>query len=226
MRVKNATAIVVGDSYGRGAAKAFQERWNDKGNRETMEYIYHLPPNADKEIIIDHIKKNIKNMPSSPRAILICHYGNGIIQVVSALEALNLIEGSTLLFTSTAHNDRWQGIVKHILQRSENIGNHYYAMPNYHYPIKYDGKVYSDDVKDFSEFAMEKLILSINKVREKKAKTFDDAWWETEIPKMAQGEHILSTEIYNANEEADIAVPMIVKQFDLKTTNNENIGNN
>jgi len=220
--IKNATAIVVGDSYGKGAAMAFQERWNDRESREPMEYVYHLPQNANKEKIVEYIKQNIKKIPPPPRAILICHYGHGIIQVISALKDLNLIEGSTLLFTSTAHNDRWQGHINRILREQKNKGSHYYAMPNYEYAVGYNEKKYSDDVKDFSEFAMGKLILSINKVKEKQAKTFDEAWWKTEVP----DRHLLHIEIYNETEEADIAVPMVVKQFDLKTTNYENIDNN
>ncbi|GHU69975.1 hypothetical protein FACS189413_09680 [Bacteroidia bacterium] len=200
--IKDATAIVVGDAYGKSAAESFKKRWE-----ETLGYNFHefgtLPKDADETKIKEFINSQKSKFPQSPRAVLICHYGNGIVHTVKALKSLNLIDNNTmLLFTSTANNERWKEAIKHIV---ENQKGHYYALPDYKYPPN-TAINYNDDVKDFAHFAMEKYILSINGLE--KQNDFDACWWNNKVP-----EHILSTEAYKENGQADIGVPMKVEEF-------------
>lgn len=194
---KQATVIVVGDNYGKGAAKAFKEYWNDSGTKIQDDEMFILPKDANKEGIKNYISKREKFMPQEPRAILICHYGEGIANIVQALKELDLLGDSTsLFFTSTINNNRWKKQVEQILEK----GIHYYSTPDYHYSEDCK-EVYNDDVKDFSHFAMEKFIKSIDQMNSNTS--FDDAYKRTNIP----SEHTLSVHFSN---DGDNDVPMKV----------------
>jgi hypothetical protein len=150
------------------------------------------------------MQNNIDHMPQGERVIFICHYGEGIYNIVKALDNLNLLdEKTTLLFTSTITHNRWMNAVKRIFTDKTNYTkNHYYTEPDYKTVFGQIQKI--DDVKDFSKFAIEKLISSI-----RGEKNFNYNWWENEVPPEDQLNVI---PVKDANK-ADLNIPMVIQQI-------------
>jgi hypothetical protein len=113
-RIATATFIAVDDDYGKGAVREFRSKW--KG-QPVYEGLY-----VGKTLSVDEIQslvaKKIRTLsPAKRQAIFICHYGNGIDNIITALNRERI--KATLLATSTISIYDWQKPIKGILDKTE-----------------------------------------------------------------------------------------------------------
>jgi hypothetical protein len=161
------TSIFVDDAYGQGATNAFIKKWEKD--------VSQIPLKFDSlKYIKTQIEENISKIKVQNQAILICHYGMGMDNIIKSLEEYNVLEEykPILLITSTFSNEDWQRPIRHILNR-HNI-KCFSVKPDY---IDCDEKdKYNDDVKDFANFAFKKLLNSIIVVKKDKKGNFNTEW--------------------------------------------------
>jgi hypothetical protein len=178
--LKKATAIVISSSYGKTIEEKFREKWQtDYGLTYTsaIEVAY----GEEKDNIKKELSKRGKEDYMDKDAILVCHYGVGLTNIIQSLYELGIFDTPgkrpVLLISSTFKSDTWQKPVEKILGEIP----HYIAVPKYDKSTK-KGK-YTDVVKNFSYFTIEKMVRTIVKISDREASTFNEAWCSEKTPK-------------------------------------------
>lgn len=166
--INTATFIAVDDEYGKGAVKEFKTKW--KGKMPVTDGIL-----VSKLLTVEEIKNlitdKIKTIPAENRqAIFICHYGNGIDNVVTALDATGV--KAILLATSTISIYDWQKPIKPILDKTE----WFTCVPDYS-SYKTEQK---DVIKNFTTYTLHRLTEAILKTND--TATFDSNWKKVVYP--------------------------------------------
>jgi ABC-type branched-subunit amino acid transport system substrate-binding protein len=175
--IKHVVAIIVEDNYGEGTLMEFEKHFKDKNEGATVVTIKYA---NDTEIshIENKIAENKKQgvFAKEELGILICHYGSGIDDIITSLAKQSILSSQKpiLYVTSTLHSETWKAPILPVLDTIP----HHIAVPKYKNspPDKY-----IEDVKNFSEFAFEKMIQSIMAVKNGGKRTFEEAWTSTEI---------------------------------------------
>lgn len=191
-KISSATYIVVNDPYGKGAVEEFEKSWNGKFT-EGIKVDFGI--GVDE--ICEQIKKKLKNIPKTDRqAIFISHYGNGIDNIVKALNHEN-IKG-VILSTSTLSIPDWQQPIQNILTNYE----WYTCIPDYNS----NDKNQDDVIKNFTTHTLKRLVQTINLIKGNSATTFDENWKKAEV-------YINLNITWDANEDAIIPMKAVNKKY-------------
>ena len=162
---KSVTYIVVADAYGRGAYQQFKHFWGDREFTEGVE----LTLASDMEEIQKRIKTKFDSLPPHKKEfIFVAHYGNGIDNILRALANLKI--KATILSTSPITIEDWQEPIRDVLQQYE----WFTCAPDY----KPDDQTKTDVIKNFTTHTIDKLVQTLNRLRSKQNKDFDEAWNE------------------------------------------------
>jgi hypothetical protein len=170
-QIKNVTSIVVGSNHGIETAKSLEYGINNKYiSIKTITIEFGYSASYITKIIND--KKDDLN--KKDLAIMVCHYGQGITDIVNALKETiftdengnyrDRAELPLILFSSTIMSDMWLGKINDILN---NI-NYIIAEPIY-------PKEKKDVVKDFAHAAFSHFIRTIEK-KNNEIIDFHTAW--------------------------------------------------
>ncbi len=166
-KINSATYIVVNDPYGKGAVEEFKKNWNGKFTEGIK-----VDFGTGVDEISQQIERQIKNIPASDRqAIFIAHYGNGIDNIVKALDR-EKIKG-VILSTSTLSINDWQEPIKNILSTYD----WYTCVPNYNSIDKNQ----DDVIKNFTTHTLKRLVQTINLTKGNPGTTFDENWKKAEV---------------------------------------------
>jgi hypothetical protein len=115
--------------------------------------------------------EDVKSSLSSPNTLIfIAHYGNGIDNIIMALDFLGI--KNPIYATSTLSVDDWRDKIDNILPKYDWTT----CVPDYH-----DGD-YNDVIKDFVTFSLQRTVYSIIACKSDPSKSFDEAWRNTKIP--------------------------------------------
>lgn len=166
--IKSVVAIAVHDDYGTGAIEEFQNNWKEGVFAKP---ILISPATKDLSGFIDIISSQ-KNEIDNSTAIFIAHYGNGIDNIIKALNELGIKR--PIYATSTLSVKQWREPIKDILDKQE----WYTCVPKY---TSYD-EGHKDIIKDFMRYALQRTILSANELKSNSSISFDDAWRQVKIP--------------------------------------------
>lgn len=166
--MNSATFIAVDDDYGKGAVSEFKKRWKGKAQIEDGLFLDKKLQLADIENLI---KERISKIPPANRqAIFVCHYGNGIDNIITALD--NAKVEATIFATSTISIFDWQRPIKNILDKIE----WYTCIPDY--------KTYrtgqNDVIKNFTTYVLYRLTRTIEAMGDKSR--FGETWRNSKYP--------------------------------------------
>jgi len=165
--INSATYIVVNDPYGKGAVEEFKKNWNGKFTEGIK-----VEFGSGVDDISDQIKKQLKTIPEKDRqAIFIAHYGNGIDNIIKALNR-DKIKG-IILATSTLSIPDWQQPIQSILKTYD----WYTCIPDY----KSIDKNQDDVIKNFTTHTLKRLVQTINLTKGNNETTFDENWKKAEV---------------------------------------------
>jgi hypothetical protein len=175
--IQHVVAIIVDDNYGDGTSDEFKKHFENQNSTVTMKTIKYAN-NTELGDIENKIIENKKQGVFSREklGILICHYGSGIDDIIKSLAKQGILTSQEpiLYITSTLHSKIWKIPIQSILDTIP----HHIAVPNYK---NSPPNIYIEDVKNFSEFAFEKMIRSVMEIKNGDKHTFEDAWTSTKI---------------------------------------------
>ena len=165
--ISSATFIAVDDDYGKGAVREFRNKWKGHSFQEGI----YVGKTLSADEIQTLVNQRIRPMsPSQRQAVFICHYGNGIDNIITALNRSHI--KAILLATSTISIYDWQKPIKAILDATE----WYTCIPDYS-----SFKAGQNDViKNFTTYALYRLTQAI--WDDTDSKTFDKRWRDATYP--------------------------------------------
>ncbi|MDP1764105.1 MAG: ABC transporter substrate-binding protein [Sediminibacterium sp.] len=166
-KLNSATYIVVNDPYGKGAVEEFRKNWN---GRFTEGVKVDFGTGVDE--ISEQISNQFNSIPEGDRQVIfIAHYGNGIDNIIKALDRTHT--KGVILATSTLSISDWQEPIKNILANYQ----WYTCVPKY---LSVD-KNQDDVIKNFTTHTLKRLVQTINLQKGNPTSTFDENWKKAEV---------------------------------------------
>jgi ABC-type branched-subunit amino acid transport system substrate-binding protein len=168
MKFPSAYGIAISDPYGHGAIEGFKSNWTINKTWINQLYLGRETSTLDKVIV--ELSKVKKAIPPDC-LIFIAHYGNGIDNIITALDSLGI--KNPIFATSTLSVSDWRASIKQILPKYD----WYTCVPNYQ-----TKEGYNDVIKDFLTFTLEKTAKCIIATEKDPTKSFDDYWKSEKVP--------------------------------------------
>ncbi|MBK9721988.1 MAG: amino acid ABC transporter substrate-binding protein [Saprospiraceae bacterium] len=161
LNISSGIYIIVDDAYGKGAVDEFKKYWNGEftvGLKIGFGY--------GSEKISEQIVNKLKIIPKDAnQVIFIAHYGNGIDEIIKAINKVKL--NGVIFATSTLSIKDWQEPINEILMSYR----WFTCVPNYKTNEDND-----DVIRNFTTYTLLKLIQTINLAKEGSNVTFDECW--------------------------------------------------
>jgi hypothetical protein len=201
--IQNIISIVIDSNYGDSISKAFKDEVI-----QVDKYQYKKTIKIDFSTDSCEINTQIQYLNIDKTfAILICHYGQGITDIMNALNTIVFQHNDKedlpiIMFSSTLKSENWQKSIQHILDKVK----YCIAIPKYN--TDNSGKKHKNVITDFSEFAFTKLIKTIQAKNKNASKDFHQIWKEEKVPPNLTVEYITEG---STNENGDTKIEMDVE---------------